>query len=138
VKHYPYFHKDTKTFDFDGMTQTLNSGPKGSIVGLHACAHNPTGVDQTDNEWWEIAKIMKTNDLFPFFDGALIRVLPLGISPRTTLLFGILLSKGSNLLSLSLSPRTSVCMASELELSTLSPLPVQTHHQRWIVLHLSC
>ncbi|KAJ5368412.1 aspartate transaminase [Penicillium cataractarum] len=70
VKHYPYFRKDTKTFDVSGMTQTLNSAPKGSIVVLHACAHNPTGVDPTSDEWIEIAKIMKANELFPFFDCA--------------------------------------------------------------------
>lgn len=70
VKHYPYFRPDTKTFDFDGMATTLKSAPKGSIVVLHACAHNPTGVDPTETEWKEIAKIMKANDLFPFFDCA--------------------------------------------------------------------
>ena len=70
MKHYPYFRKDTKTFDFRGMTDTLKSAPKGSIVVLHACAHNPTGVDPTEDEWKEIAKIMKDNDLFPFFDCA--------------------------------------------------------------------
>lgn len=52
------------------MTRTLNSAPKGNIVVLHACAHNPTGVGPTDDEWKEMAKIMKSNDLFSFFDSA--------------------------------------------------------------------
>lgn len=70
VRHYPYFRSDTKTFDLEGMMQSLSSAPKGSIVVLHACAHNPTGVDPTKDEWKKIAAIMKTNDLFPFFDCA--------------------------------------------------------------------
>lgn len=70
VKHYPYFRQDTKSFDFSGMTETLKFAPKGSIVVLHACAHNPTGVDPTEEDWKEIAKIMKANDLFPLFDCA--------------------------------------------------------------------
>ncbi|KAE8146964.1 putative aspartate transaminase [Aspergillus avenaceus] len=70
VRHYPYFRKDTKTFDFDGMMDVLKSAPKGSIIVLHACAHNPTGVDPTDDEWKEIAKVMQANELFPFFDCA--------------------------------------------------------------------
>lgn len=37
---------------------------------LHACAHNPTGVDPTPEQWHRIAQVMKENDLFPFFDVA--------------------------------------------------------------------
>jgi len=39
-------------------------------VLLHTCAHNPTGVDPTKEEWSEIAKVMKENNLLPFFDTA--------------------------------------------------------------------
>lgn len=44
---YPYFHAPTKGLDFDGMKNCLMSAAPGSIVLLHACAHNPTGVDPT-------------------------------------------------------------------------------------------
>lgn len=42
----------------------------GSIVLLHACAHNPTGVDPTEPQWKQIAAVMKKNSLIPFFDSA--------------------------------------------------------------------
>lgn len=44
--------------------------PENSIVLLHACAHNPTGVDPTPEQWKEISEIIKAKSLFPFFDMA--------------------------------------------------------------------
>ena len=44
--------------------------PEQSIVLLHACAHNPTGVDPTPEQWKEISDIVKEKKLFPFFDMA--------------------------------------------------------------------
>ncbi|KAM9314290.1 aspartate aminotransferase, cytoplasmic-like [Pholidichthys leucotaenia] len=44
--------------------------PEHSIFVLHACAHNPTGTDPTQEEWKKIAEIMKTRKLFAFFDSA--------------------------------------------------------------------
>lgn len=70
IKHYPYFAKGTKMFDFDGMITALKNAPKGSIIVLHACAHNPTGVDPTQEQWKAIADVMSGNSLFPFFDSA--------------------------------------------------------------------
>ena len=67
---YPYFHKGTKGLDFDGMKGALADAPEGSIILLHACAHNPTGVDPTPEQWREIAGIMKAKKHFPFFDTA--------------------------------------------------------------------
>ncbi|KAF2725935.1 PLP-dependent transferase [Polychaeton citri CBS 116435] len=70
IKQYPYFHKQTKGLDFDGMLGGLKSAPEGSIVLLHACAHNPTGVDPTRDQWKQIAAVMKEKGQFPFFDCA--------------------------------------------------------------------
>jgi aspartate aminotransferase len=70
IKTYPYFHKETKRLDFDGMMETLKSAPEQSIFVLHACAHNPTGVDATQDQWKQIAQVMKQRKLFPFFDSA--------------------------------------------------------------------
>ena len=47
VKFYPYWNKETRGFDLEGMISQLNEAPSGSVVVLHACAHNPTGVDPT-------------------------------------------------------------------------------------------
>ncbi len=44
--------------------------PEGSIILLHACAHNPTGVDPTPEQWKEISDLVKEKKLFPFFDMA--------------------------------------------------------------------
>ncbi|KAM0431882.1 hypothetical protein ACHAPT_005135 [Fusarium lateritium] len=70
VDTYPYFHKETKGLDFEGFKETLQSAPEGSVFVLHACAHNPTGVDPTQEQWTEIAAIMKEKNHFPFFDTA--------------------------------------------------------------------
>ncbi|KAF5694617.1 aspartate aminotransferase [Fusarium denticulatum] len=70
IDTYPYFHKETKGLDFEGFKQTLKSAPEGSVFVLHACAHNPTGVDPTQEQWTEIAALMKERNHFPFFDTA--------------------------------------------------------------------
>jgi len=44
---YKYFHPTTRGLNFDGMKSDLENAPKGSVVVLHACSHNPTGVDPT-------------------------------------------------------------------------------------------
>lgn len=52
------------------MMEDLNNAPAKSIIILHACAHNPTGVDCTKEQWEKIADICHEKDLFPFFDCA--------------------------------------------------------------------
>ncbi|KAF3909689.1 hypothetical protein AA313_de0208385 [Arthrobotrys entomopaga] len=70
IAQYPYFARESCGLDWDGMTSALRSAEPNSIVLLHACAHNPTGVDPTQDQWKEIAAIMKERSLFPFFDVA--------------------------------------------------------------------
>ncbi|KAK9472218.1 pyridoxal phosphate-dependent transferase [Dipodascopsis tothii] len=70
VKDYPYFDKQTLGLDLDGMLATLGAAPAGSIVLLHACAHNPTGIDPTEAQWKQIAEVVVSKKLFPFFDCA--------------------------------------------------------------------
>ena len=48
----------------------LNKIEEGSVVRLHACAHNPTGVDLSDYEWLKVAEVMEKKKLIPFFDSA--------------------------------------------------------------------
>ena len=52
------------------MLQDLRSAPEGAIVVLHACAHNPTGVDPTPEQWRGILKAVQQKRLLPFFDSA--------------------------------------------------------------------
>lgn len=70
VKNYLYFNAQTKGLDFDGVIQDLSDAKKGDMVLLHACAHNPTGVDPSREQWKEIAKVCREKQLFPFFDCA--------------------------------------------------------------------
>lgn len=52
------------------MLDGISKAPSGSIILLHVCAHNPTGVDPTQDQWKQIAKVMKDKNHFPFFDCA--------------------------------------------------------------------
>jgi aspartate aminotransferase len=70
IATYPYFSKSSKGLDFDGMKQAISDAPEHSIILLHACAHNPTGVDPTQEQWKEIAELLKAKSHFPFFDCA--------------------------------------------------------------------
>jgi len=70
IATYPYFDKQTRGLAFDGMVQALRDAPERSIILLHPCAHNPTGVDPTQEQWRDIAAVMKEKKHFPFFDCA--------------------------------------------------------------------
>lgn len=70
VKQYKYYNKDTIGLDFDGMVTDLKAAPDKSMVLLHACAHNPTGIDPTPKQWQQISQIVKEKQHFPFFDMA--------------------------------------------------------------------
>lgn len=67
---HPYFSTKTKGLDFEGMIEAIEKAPEGNIILLHACAHNPTGVDPTQEQWKEICKVMQAKKQFPFFDCA--------------------------------------------------------------------
>ncbi|KAE8442054.1 Aspartate aminotransferase, mitochondrial [Mollisiaceae sp. DMI_Dod_QoI] len=70
VEKYRYYNKDTIGLDFEGMVADIKGAPKGSIFLLHACAHNPTGVDPTPEQWKEISDAVKAGGHFAFFDMA--------------------------------------------------------------------
>lgn len=70
VKTYRYYDPKTCGLDFAGMVQDLSSVPSGSVILLHACAHNPTGVDPKLEQWKELSALFKSKNLFPFFDMA--------------------------------------------------------------------
>ncbi|CAJ0905631.1 3213_t:CDS:10 [Entrophospora sp. SA101] len=70
VGDYVYYNPSTIGLDIDGLLQSLKSAQDGSIILLHACAHNPTGVDPTQEQWIMIADVMESKGHFPFFDCA--------------------------------------------------------------------
>ncbi|GAB4852599.1 hypothetical protein Ancab_016813 [Ancistrocladus abbreviatus] len=70
VKSYRYYDPATRGLNFQGLLEDLNAASSGAIVLLHACAHNPTGVDPTLDQWEQIRKLMRSKGLLPFFDSA--------------------------------------------------------------------
>ncbi|MGD9874518.1 MAG: aromatic amino acid transaminase [Kiritimatiellia bacterium] len=70
IKEYPYYDAASKGLDFEGMKKTLRKVPAEDIVLLHACCHNPTGVDLTAAQWTEISGIAKQAGWLPFVDFA--------------------------------------------------------------------
>ncbi len=70
IKEYPYYDAASKGLDFEGMKKTLRKVPAEDIVLLHACCHNPTGVDLTAEQWTEIAGIAREAGWLPFVDFA--------------------------------------------------------------------
>lgn len=52
------------------MIEDLQRAPEGAIVLLHACAHNPTGVDPTPEQWRGILRTVQQKRMLPFFDSA--------------------------------------------------------------------
>ncbi len=67
---YRYYDKNTHGLDFEGMKASLAEAKEGDAVLLHACCHNPTGIDPTKEQWEELAKFCAERKLLPFFDFA--------------------------------------------------------------------
>ena len=70
VNSYPYYDPATRGVNFTGMLNALNTMQAGSIVVLHACCHNPTGADLSDDQWTEVIRVVTQRGLIPFLDMA--------------------------------------------------------------------
>ncbi|WP_353146200.1 amino acid aminotransferase [Pollutimonas bauzanensis] len=68
VDTYPYYDAQNHGLDFAGMLAGLQALPAQTIVVLHACCHNPTGVDPSFEQWQQIVQVVKDKDLVPFLD----------------------------------------------------------------------
>ena len=68
VNTYPYYDSATRGLDFPGMIAALERLAPGSIVVLHACCHNPTGVDPTPEQWQRIIAAVRARGVMPFLD----------------------------------------------------------------------
>jgi len=67
---YRYWDANTRGLDYEGMLEDIRAAPNGSVILLHACAHNPTGVDPTQEQWQGICELMKEKNHLAFFDSA--------------------------------------------------------------------
>ena len=68
VQTYPYFDASTGGLNFDAMLDALNALPPRSAVLLHACCHNPTGVDLTAAQWQQLIPVLQRRELLPYLD----------------------------------------------------------------------
>lgn len=69
-KQYPYYNNISNQFSFEGMMECLGGIPSGDVILLHACCHNPTGMDPTLDQWKEIIGVIAKRNLIPFIDCA--------------------------------------------------------------------
>jgi aromatic-amino-acid transaminase len=70
VGNYAYYDAATRGVNFAGMKESLNDAPPGTIIVLHACCHNPTGADLSDDQWKDVVEIVKARNLIAFIDMA--------------------------------------------------------------------
>ncbi|MEB0043013.1 MULTISPECIES: amino acid aminotransferase [unclassified Pseudomonas] len=70
VQNYRYYDATSHDIDRSGMLDDLQNLPSGSIVVLHACCHNPTGVDLAPDDWKKILEVLKAKGHVPFLDMA--------------------------------------------------------------------
>ena len=68
VHTYPYYDPATGGVRFDAMLDALRTLPKRSVVLLHACCHNPTGVDLTHAQWQALIPLLRERELLPYLD----------------------------------------------------------------------
>lgn len=70
IAQYNYFDAKTSSLDFAGLKASLDQVAAGDVVLLHACCHNPSGVDPTTEQWKEIADLLKSKGALPVVDFA--------------------------------------------------------------------
>lgn len=70
VKTYPYYDYENKNLDFDGMLKALKEVSADDVVLLHACCHNPSGMDLNKEQWQQVAELAKDIGFTPLVDMA--------------------------------------------------------------------
>lgn len=70
VNTYPYYDAETGSLKFDAMLAAISKLPAKSVVLLHACCHNPTGVDLNETQWLAVLDVVQERGLLPFVDMA--------------------------------------------------------------------
>lgn len=70
AEYYAYYNTSKNDLDYEQLKQSLNNADNESVVLLHACCHNPTGMDLTSEQWDEVLQIVQQRKLFPLVDMA--------------------------------------------------------------------
>lgn len=69
-KTYRYYDPKTKGLDYNGLMEDLKAAENGAVFLFHVCAHNPTGVDPTHEQWNNILDVVVSKNIFCAFDSA--------------------------------------------------------------------
>lgn len=70
TKTYPYYDQANKRLAFDAMMDALSHAPEGDVVLLHACCHNPSGMDLDAEQWRALAQLTGQRGFLPLIDFA--------------------------------------------------------------------
>ncbi len=70
LEEYPYYDQTSRKVDFEGLISCLQTIPEDDVVLLHACCHNPSGVDLNPDQWRQVVEIAKEKGWMPFLDFA--------------------------------------------------------------------
>lgn len=70
VKTYPYYDYENKCLDFTGMLEALQQVPADDAVLIHACCHNPSGMDLNQSQWQQVAELARERGFLPVVDMA--------------------------------------------------------------------
>ena len=68
VRTYPYYDPQSHGLQFQAMIDALGGAPTGTVIVLHACCHNPTGVDLNPDQWLQVIQVISDRGLIPFLD----------------------------------------------------------------------
>ncbi|SEA74312.1 aspartate aminotransferase [Desulfuromusa kysingii] len=69
-EQYAYRNPETNGLDFDAMCESIKTIPKGDVILLHGCCHNPTGIDPTPEQWAIIGDLLAKQEVLPLVDFA--------------------------------------------------------------------
>lgn len=70
LREYPYYDYASHSLNFNAMLDTIKEIPRGDLVLLHACCHNPSGADLTRSQWDQVADVLVERGIIPFVDMA--------------------------------------------------------------------
>ncbi|VDN28717.1 unnamed protein product, partial [Cylicostephanus goldi] len=65
---YTYWDQEKRCVSLEQMLKDIEAAPEKSVILLHGCAHNPTGMDPTKDQWKQICEVIKKKNHFTFFD----------------------------------------------------------------------
>lgn len=68
IKDYTYWDQANRKLNYEGFIADLSAAPEGAVIILHGCAHNPTGIDPTKEQWQGVLKVVQEKKLVPLFD----------------------------------------------------------------------